>query len=102
MNKSETEKIKEFIQKHNKVVLWGCGSFSIQLFAKYPDLKKSIVYAVDNNSKIQENGFEGLKVYSPKELFNNPYPVLICSMLNGKDIAKEIDEMSLSLDYFLF
>ena len=90
-----------FINKYDEVVLWGCGSYATQLLAKHPEFKEKIIYAVDNNRKLQENGFDNMEVFPPLELKNRPYPVLICSMLNGKDILEEIKKMDINVECYL-
>ncbi len=92
-------KIASFIEKNGDFVLWGCGSYAMQMLVEHEDWKNKIAYAIDNNSKIQKNGFCGFDVFSPQKLKEKPFPVLICSMNNSADIIKEIEKMNIDISY---
>lgn len=89
--------IKELMNKNEKIIVWGTGSYAMQLMAKYPEINELIVCFIDNNSTKEGLELCGKKIYAPKKLLedNMEYPILICCMHNACDIIKQIDEMEI-------
>ena len=91
------EKIKAVIQKiaqeKRELVIWGTGSYVMNLFATTTLGKCQIIGFVDNNKLKQGRQFCGYKIYTPEWLQNKQYTVLICSMLYGAQIKKQLEQM---------
>lgn len=73
----------------------------MQMLAEIPQLQEKIAYFVDNNCMKQGEKLAGKDIFSPMRLLQdkNKYPILICSMLNSKDIVLQINELGLSNVY---
>ena len=93
------KRIASFILENDRVVLWGCGSFSIQFLSNNRWLLDHIEYAIDSNPAKRESDFCGKKVFDVDHLIAEPYPVLIFSMLNSEDCIKQLKEMDYTMDY---
>lgn len=102
-NNNMYNKLKEIAILHEKIVVWGTGSFTLQMLKEIPELESHIAYFVDNNELKQGKKIEDIMVYSPQHLLhdNNCSFILICSMMNGRDIADQISTMNLKNQYYI-
>ncbi len=94
-------KISKLLEKNNKVIIWGTGSYTMQLLEEIPELKSQIAYFVDNNPMKQGISLCNREVVAPEYIKSNSdqYPIIICSMLNGKEIVEQIREMEIPNAY---
>lgn len=97
------EKIKKILTLHDKIVIWGTGSYTLQLLREIPELEEHIAYFVDNNKLKQGKKIGNQMVYSPQQLLceDECYFILICSMMNGKEIEEQINTMNLTNQYYI-
>lgn len=97
-NDIKMKEIREFIKRNENIVIWGTGSYTMQLLAILPDLLEHICCFVDNNPTKQDIMFCDKKVRLPQYLIDEAIncPILICSMQNSNDIVNQIKEMKLS------
>lgn len=95
--------IRKFIKQNNRIVIWGTGSYTMQLLAKVPELINAVVFFCDSNEMKKGMEICEKKVYPPEYLLSdtNSYPIIICSMLNSKDIVKQIKDMGLGNGYII-
>ena len=102
-NNDMHNKIKEIVALHEEIVVWGTGSYTLQMLKEIPELKRHIAYFVDNNELKQGKKIEDIMVYSPQNLLhdNKRSFILICSMMNGRDIADQISAMKLKNQYYI-
>lgn len=84
------EKLRESGQE---VVIWGTGSYVINLAATTALLDCQIKGFIDNNKIKQGRIMYGYDIYPPEFLKDKNYLVLICSMLNGKEIEEQLEAM---------
>ncbi|MCB6198673.1 MAG: class I SAM-dependent methyltransferase [Anaerobutyricum soehngenii] len=100
-NKEIIDKLNNIFDEYESVVVWGTGSYTMQMLAEIPQLQEKIAYFVDNNCMKQGEKLAGKDIFSPMRLLQdkNKYPILICSMLNSKDIVLQINELGLSNVY---
>lgn len=88
------EKIIDTLKDEGKeVVIWGTGSYTMSLFAATNLLECNIIGFVDNNKLKQGREIYGHKIYSPTFLEDKKAIVLVCSMLNGEEIKKQLEKM---------
>lgn len=88
------EEMIESLRKEEKdLVIWGTGSYVMNLFATTSLPRCNIIGFVDNNKLKQGRDMYGYKIYSPDYLKDKECTVLICSMLNGEQIKKQLEEM---------
>lgn len=89
--------IKNVVNANKKVVVWGIGSWAIQVLSEHSELLEYIEYIVDNNTTKQGTLFGEKIICSPDKLLEdeNDYLILICSMKNSLDIEKQIKDMNL-------
>lgn len=84
--------------KNKKVILWGAGEHTKQLFNFYEIDKKNIVAIVDKNHKIWGKNIDGIKIIGKKEIKNyNVDAIVISSLAFVNEIKKEIN--SIGYDY---
>jgi len=93
------ERIRRFMEMNKRVVVWGCGSFAMQFFARNGELLKYVDYMIDGNEAKQATDFCGKKVYEVEHLFSEPLPVLIFSMLGSKDCIEMLKRREFGLPY---
>lgn len=89
--------IQSIVNANKKVVVWGIGSWAMQVLSEYSELLEYVEYIVDNNTTKQGTLFGGKTIYSPEKLLEdeNNYPILICCIKNSRDIEKQIKDMNL-------
>lgn len=94
--------IEDILKKNKKIIIWGCGSYAMQLIAKYSELFEAIEYFVDNNTMKQRTEIGGKKVFSPQMISNESDAIiLICSMMNSKDIEKQLLSIQKDCEYYI-
>lgn len=100
---NDTKKyVSNIICLENKIVIWGTGSFTLQILKEIPELQNHIVYFVDNNELKQGKELEGKMIYSPQQLLiDRNYFILICSMMNSNEIVEQIKKMNLKNKYYI-
>ena len=99
---NNNKEIKDILIKEKKIIIWGCGSYTMQLIAKYPELLEAVEYFVDNNTIKQRTEICGKKVYSPmKILSERDSIILICSLKNSKDIEKQLLSIRKECEYYI-
>lgn len=83
------------------VVIWGMGSYTMQLLQRMPQLMEQVKYFIDNNETKVGKKIMDKEVFSPQKLAEDevPYPILICSMASAKDIVKQISQMGIRNQY---
>lgn len=88
------DKINDLLELNHNIVIWGVGSFTMQLLSNYPDLLDRVKYFVDNNSTKYGEMICDREVVSPKKLTDEKnIAILICSIKNVDDIRKQIINM---------
>lgn len=76
-------------------MIWGIGSYVIQLYETSLLKKCNIIAYVDNNPLKIGTTFGGKKVIAPSELYQLEGSIVIYSMLNTVDIEEQIKSMGL-------
>ena len=73
-------------------MIFGAGQYAMQLLFQYPELKKNLLFFVDNNSVKWKMKFGNKEVKSPEilESLEEDVVVVICSMQNGMEINEQI------------
>lgn len=90
----QVESIIETLYKEKtELVIWGTGSYVMNLFANTSLQKCNIECFVDNNKIKQGRQIYGYDIFPPEYLENRQCTVLVCSMLYGEQIRKQIEEM---------
>lgn len=101
IEKSEIQKINDirsFIaEKEDGVVVWGAGSYCMNILEKIGDMKEKVLYFVDNNRTKQGKKIAGKDIVSPDKLKDHggKVRILILAIQQADDIAKEIDKMGI-------
>lgn len=99
VNSNKEKKINNICKSlgDTKFILWGTGSFALQLVAERKINKDNVAFCVDNNLAKQGSLFAGKKVYSPEYILSNnyKYPILICSMQNYQSIINQVGSMGI-------
>lgn len=96
------EMLLSFVKEERQdIIIWGTGSYAMQLLGKYPELKEKVAYFVDNNEMKIGKKICGKEIYSPLKIKeqNDLYPIIICAMVCADDIEKEIRDMQLKNSY---
>lgn len=92
-------RLASLVERNSKCILWGCGNYAMQLWSDTNLKNCNIQFCVDNNPKKVGRTINGKNVYSA-DLVNNKIEdnmtILICSMLNGTDIEKQIRDMGIN------
>ncbi|MDE6685987.1 MAG: methyltransferase domain-containing protein [Lachnospiraceae bacterium] len=88
------ELIKELKIQGEELVIWGTGSYVMSLLATTDLLQCKIKAFVDNNKIQQGRKIYNCTVYPPAYLKDKEYTVLICSVLNGNVIKKQLEAMN--------
>lgn len=87
------EAIEAIRAKGEEVVIWGTGSYVMNLFAETNLSKCRILGFVDNNKLKQGRDMFGYRIYPPKYLKDASCKVLICSMLHAGQIKEQLEQM---------
>ena len=101
IEKSEAAKmneIKAFISENEDgIVVWGAGSYCMNILEKIGDLQEKILFFVDNNRTKQGEKMAGKDIVSSERLknYDGKIRILILAIQQADDIAKEIDEMGI-------
>lgn len=93
--------IGELKETQREIVIWGTGSYLMSLIANTDLLECNLLGFVDNNSIKQGREMYGYQIYSPSFLQKQSCTVLICSMLNGNEIEKQLQGMGTNNDYII-
>lgn len=101
MKSEDKARITKFVEDADKIIIWGTGSYTMQLLAEMPILREKTVFFIDSNGTKQGMVLAGRKVYLPQYLdqYHEEYSILICSMQNAKDIERQISQLSRKHDY---
>ncbi|MCI8490147.1 MAG: methyltransferase domain-containing protein [Lachnospiraceae bacterium] len=100
--KKKTARIIEKLkQTQEEVVIWGTGSYVMSLFAATELLDCRIIGFIDNNKIKQGREIYGYTIYTPEFLIGRKLTVLICSMLNSKDIQMQLEQMGTENGYII-
>lgn len=97
-NKRTAQIISGLKEAQREVVVWGTGSYSMNLAAETELLGCRIRGFIDNNKIKQGRKMYGYPIYPPEFLEDKEYMVLICSMLNGPEIQGQLDSMGTKND----
>lgn len=89
----EKRLIAELKADQREIVIWGTGSYVMSLIAATDLLECNIKGFVDNNKIKQGREMFGSMIYPPEFLKDKKYTVLICSMLNGEEIRRQLEGM---------
>lgn len=88
------EKVDKILLSKKKLYIWGCGSYTMWIMKKYPQLLERMECFIDNNAAKQGQHILGKGVYSPAYIENaNDIIVTICSMNNAHDIKAQIMQL---------
>lgn len=88
------EKINELLAFNQTIVIWGVGSFAMQLLGSYPALLDRVKYYVDNNSAKYGERICGKEIMPPAKLTDErDILILVCSIKNAEDIRVQISGM---------
>ncbi len=104
IEKSEAQKINEiksFItEKEEGIVVWGVGSYCMNILEKIGDLKEKILFFVDNNRTKQGGKIVGKDIVGSEKLqdYGGKIRILILAIQQADDIVKEIDEMGITCE----
>ena len=87
--------LESVLQTHKHVIIWGAGSYTMQILSEYPDLIGHVVCFIDNNTTKCGKSILGKPIYLPEFLLQqeNYYPIFIFSMKNSNDIQQQIIKM---------
>jgi len=92
--------INKFTNK--EIVIWGAGNQTKQLLESSIALKDiKIIYIVDNDINKIGSTYFGYKVYDPKELKNNNYPIYISAVQNTPMILEQYELLGLNKNRLL-
>lgn len=85
--------IKSLKKEEKELIIWGTGSYVMSLLANTDLSKCRIQGFVDNNKIRQGRKMYGIPIHAPEYLVGKKYTVLICSMLDGEQIEKQLKSM---------
>lgn len=85
--------IAQLKKSQKELVIWGTGSYVMSLLAQTDLLDCNICGFVDNNKLKQGRKMYGYEIHEPEFLKDKKVTVLICSMLNGKEIKEQLELM---------
>lgn len=89
-----TDKINSLLELKQDIVIWGAGSFAMQLLGSHPGLLDCVKYFVDNNSTKYGEKICDKEVLPPEKLNDETeIVILICSIKNADEIQKQIINM---------
>ncbi len=97
-NQRAAQVISRLKEEGREVVVWGTGSYSMGLAAETDLLGCRIQGFIDNNKIKQGRKMYGYPIYPPEFLVDKEYMVLICSMLNGREIQEQMKSMGIKND----
>ena len=90
-------KINRIVKEQRTIIVFGVGCFLEWLLICYPEVRRQIVFCVDNNPSKQGKAFSSLEVFSSDKIKENEdATVLVCSMLYSSDIVKQLQSMNVS------
>lgn len=104
IEKSEAQKISEIksyiTEKDDGIIIWGAGSYCMNILEKIGDLKEKILFFVDNNRTKQGKKIVGKDIVSSDKLrdYDGRIRILILAIQQADDIAKEIEKMGITCD----
>ncbi len=89
--------VPALLRDHSRLILWGAGSYTMQILAEYPDLIAHVECFIDNNSTKCGHCIQGKPILLPTALQQQqlPYPILLCAMRNIDDIRRQIAGMGI-------
>lgn len=88
--------IETLYREKTELVIWGTGAYVMNLFANTCLQKCNIKCFVDNNKIKQGRQIYGYDIFPPEYLESRQCTVLVCSMLYGEQIRKQIEEMNIN------
>lgn len=93
--KENNHRVKEITESKKPVIIFGCGSYSMQILAEYPMLLEQVECFIDNNKEKTGMKFCGKSVKSPEVLnqVDKDTVIAVCSMRNSSDIVNQIRDM---------
>ena len=106
-NETRKKTIKWVISQKKKVIIWGTGAFTQYILQNDPEIMDAVICFIDNNIEKQGKKLCGKIIYSSEYLSHGSaledeeLLVLICSMQNGKEIAKQIEEININQKYLI-
>lgn len=106
-NEKRKKTIKWVISQKKKVIIWGTGAFTQYILQNDPEIMDAVICFIDNNIEKQGKKLCGKIIYSSEYLSHGSaledeeLLVLICSMQNGKEIAKQIEEININQKYLI-
>ena len=97
---SREDVLNSLLERKGNFVVFGSGSYAMQLLADCPRMLDRIEYFVDNNRDKVGMCIAGKQVKSPEELHsaNRDLAIAICSMKNSADIKKQLEAMNVLND----
>lgn len=95
--REEEERVANLIENLKKegkeLIIWGTGSYVMHLLATTTLLQCKIRGFIDNNQIKQGRSMYGYEIYPPEYLNDKKCMVLICSMLYGNEIKRQLEQM---------
>lgn len=91
----ESQKQFPIVEKTEKVIIWGAGSYAMRLLGDGLIEDSNLVAFVDNDSKKHGSTFCGKIVGGADLLQGNEYTVLVCSALFSQEIVEQIDDLGI-------
>lgn len=87
------ETVEALKKAGTELVIWGTGSYVMNLFATTSLPQCNIKGFVDNNKLKQGRKMYDYTIYAPEYLRDTSYTVLICSIWYGEQIREQLEEM---------
>jgi hypothetical protein len=89
--------IKDIIEKEEGIIIFGTGSYTMQLLKEYPKLKEKVLFFVDNNSNKQGTILCEKEIKSAEALreISSEILILVCSMKNSGDIEAQLKMLTI-------
>ena len=97
------DRIRQFCEDGKQIIIWGTGSYTMQLLAETPDFINKVCCFVDNNDMKVGKVLCGKPIYHPNciKKVGEQNPILICSMHNPHSIVEQIKQMQLNNEYII-
>lgn len=91
------EKVRIFLSHASSFVIFGAGSYAMQLLKRFPELSDKTLFFVDNNSAKHEMLLAGKKIKPVEALkdLEEKTEILVCSMCNSGDIMQQVQELGI-------
>lgn len=91
------EKVRKFLSQANSFVIFGVGSYAMQLLKRFPELLYKTRFFVDNNSSKHGMLVAGKRIKPVEALkdLEDKTVILICSMWSSDDIIQQVKKLGI-------